>query len=174
MSLITYDLSWWLWPPLPAIIPWVHGPLSSCWTATADPMGIFENNCDVSLSFFLCLSTSLAWWSSSWSCPIGFWINYRHNASIDRHSGISVVVCMMSTQSSMPFISWSFPSAWLCLDSQSVIKISGPGLYVTWTLYWCIFSRIHWILCDNVATSFLNIDTSSLWSVIICTSLPKQ
>ena len=59
VSWVTYDLSWSLWSPLPTTIPWVHGLPSSCCTATADTMGIFKNNGEVSLSFFLCLSTSL-------------------------------------------------------------------------------------------------------------------
>ena len=41
---------------------------------------------------------------------------------IDRHPCISVAVCMASTQTSMPFIGWSFPCVWLCLNSQSAIK----------------------------------------------------
>ena len=72
VSWITYDLPWWLWLPLPTTVQWVHGPPSSCWTATAHPVGIFENTGEVSLSFFFCLSTNLMWWSSLQSCPIGF------------------------------------------------------------------------------------------------------
>ena len=71
VSWITYDLSWWLWLPMSTTVPWVHGPPSSCWTATTDPMGIFENTGEVSLSFLPCLSTNLLWWSSSQSYPIG-------------------------------------------------------------------------------------------------------
>ena len=37
---IGYDLSWWFWSLSPSIVPWVHGPPSSCWTTTVDPMGI--------------------------------------------------------------------------------------------------------------------------------------
>ena len=85
-----------------------------------------------------------------------------------------VAFCMASTHTSMSFIGLSLPSMWLCPDSQSAIKISGPGLYIIQTLYWWIFSSMHCICCNNVAISFLNIDTSSLWSVMMSTSLPKH
>ena len=35
--------------PVPTIVPWVHSPLSSHWTITADPMGIYENTGEASL-----------------------------------------------------------------------------------------------------------------------------
>ena len=41
-------------------------------------------------------------------------------------------------------------------------------------IQWCILRRIHYILCDSIATSFLKIATSGLWSVIILTFLAKQ
>ena len=75
VSWMIYDLSWWLWLPMQTIVPWVHGLLSPCWTATADPMGIFENTGEVSLLFLPCLSTNLLWWSSSQSCLIGLQSN---------------------------------------------------------------------------------------------------
>ena len=59
-------------------------------------------------------------------------------SAIDMHSGISVAVCMASTQTSMPFMGLSLPSVWLCLSSQSAMKTSGPGLYIIWALYWWI------------------------------------
>ena len=105
------------------------------------------------------------WLSSDDACCI---------SATDTHSGISVADCLMSTCISMPLIGLSFPSVWLCLDSQSAIKISGPGLYMIWTLYWWIFNSMHCMCYDNVATSFLNIDASGLWSAIMSTSLPKQ
>ena len=95
-------------------------------------------------------------------------------SAIDTHSGISVMVCITSTCTSMPFIGLSFPSVWLCLNSQSAMKISGPGLYMIRTLYWWIFSRMHCMHCDKVATSFLNIYTSSSQSVISSTLVLKQ
>ena len=94
--------------------------------------------------------------------------------AIDMYSGIFVDVCIASTLTSMPHISSYLFSVWLCLDSQSAMKNSGPGLYIILTLYWCIHRRMHWICCDRVATSFLNIATRSLWLVIILTSLAKQ
>ena len=47
--------------PVPTIVPWVHGLPSSCWTATADPMGIHGNMAEASLVLICCLSTSLLW-----------------------------------------------------------------------------------------------------------------
>ena len=75
-------------------------------------------------------------------------------SAIDTHSGMSVMVCIQFTHTSMPFIGLSFPSVLLCLDSQSAIKISGPGLYMIWTLCWWIFNSMCCMHCDNVATSF--------------------
>ena len=83
-------------------------------------------------------------------------------STIDMHSGISIEVCMASTWMSLPLIGLSFPSVWLYLNSQSQIKISGQGLYIIWILYWWIFNSMHYMHCDNVATSFLNIDTNGL------------
>ena len=88
-------------------------------------------------------------------------------------SGMFVVVCMTSIFNCMPGISASLFSVWFCLESQSAMNRSGPGLYLILTLYWCILSSLHCILCDNGATSFLKIATSSLWPVIILTSLTK-
>ena len=68
---IVYDLLWWLWSPVPMVIPWVHGLPSSCWTTTVDHMGIYAKTGEASLLFLCCLSTSLWWWLSSQSCPIG-------------------------------------------------------------------------------------------------------
>ena len=34
---IMYDMSLWLWSPLPTTVPWVHSPPSSHWTSTVDP-----------------------------------------------------------------------------------------------------------------------------------------
>ena len=85
------------------------------------------------------------WLSSDDACCI---------SAIHTHSGISVTVCIASTFISMPLIGLSFPSVWLCLNSQSAMKISGPGLYMIWTLYWCIFNGMCCMCCDNVATSF--------------------
>ena len=71
MHCIMYDLSWWLWLPMPTTVPWVHGLPSSCWTTTADSMGIHGNIAEASLVLFYCLSTSLLWWSSSQSLTRG-------------------------------------------------------------------------------------------------------
>ena len=93
---------------------------------------------------------------------------------IDMHSGTLANVCTASTITSIPLIASSLFSLWLCWDSQSAIKISGSSLHITLILYWCFLSRMHWILCDRVTTSFLNIAIRGLWYVITCTSLAKQ
>ena len=76
------------------------------------------------------------------------------------HSGMLVAVCIVFILNSMPGISASLFSSWFSQDSQSAMNKSGPGLYTILTLYWCILRRICCSLCDNVATSFLNIATS--------------
>ena len=54
-----------------------------------------------------------------------------------------------------------FVFLWFCLESQSDMKRSGPGLYSILTLNWCILRR-HCSLCDSVAMAFLNIATNGL------------
>ena len=83
------------------------------------------------------------------------------------HFGMLVIDCIALILVYMPVISSSLFLPWLCLDSQSAMNRSGPGLYIILTLYWCI-------LCDNVPTSFLKMATSGLWSMIILIYLTKQ
>ena len=64
--------------------------------------------------------------------------------------------------------------SWLCLDSQSVMNSCGPCLCSILMLYWCIHNSIPWSLCDRLATSFLKIAISSLWSVIMLTPWVKK
>ena len=97
-------------------------------------------------------------------CKCSSWLVTCCICVIDLHSGMFIDV---STLTSMPCISSSLFSIWLCLDSQSAIKSSGPGLHIILTQYWCIYRRMCWIHCDRVAMSFLNIATRDLWSVII-------
>ena len=54
---------------------------------------------------------------------------------MDMHSGMSVVLCIASILMSISLIGCSMPSMLSCHDNQSAIKISGPGLYIIWTLY---------------------------------------
>ena len=75
---------------------------------------------------------------------------------INMHSGTSADICTASTLMLMSCMASSLFSSWLCQDSQSAIKIFGPGLYSILTQYWCI------LLCERVATSFLNIATRGL------------
>ena len=46
------------------------------------------------------------------------------------------------------------------------MKSSGSGLCRMHVFYWYIHTRMHITHCDNVATSFLDVATSGLWSVI--------
>ena len=74
VTCILYDLLWWLWSPLPITVPWIHRPLSFCWTATVDPTGIDIKIFEVSLFqlFLPCLCIKFLWCSSSLSMMIGF------------------------------------------------------------------------------------------------------
>ena len=105
-------------------------------------------------------------WSS---CAVGWYF-----CRIDMHSRMFVVFCIPSTFMSMLCISASLFSVSFCIDSQSAMKNCGPSLYIILTQNWCILRRMHCILCDRGATSFLNIATRGLWLVIILTSLAKQ
>ena len=55
--------------------------------------------------------------------------------AMDMHCSMSITLCMASILMSISLIGLSFPSTWLCHNNQSAIKISGPGLYIIWTLY---------------------------------------
>ena len=88
-------------------------------------------------------------------------------------SGMLIAVCMTLLFNSIPGISVSLLSVWFCLESQSAMNKSGPGLYMALTLYWCILSRIDCSFYGSVATSFFNIATSGLQFVIILISLTK-
>ena len=57
------------------------------------------------------------------------------------------------------------------LNIQAIYKSGLRGMHI---LYWCIFSTVHCNLSDRITASSLNIDTSGLWSVIICSSLEKK
>ena len=74
----------------------------------------------------------------------------------------------------IPAISSSFSSLCFCLDAQSAVKRSRPGLYIILTLHWCIMRSIHCSPYSSVATSFLNITSSGLWCVIILISLASS
>ena len=53
----------------------------------------------------------------------------------DIQSGTYIYVCTALTPTSILPIASSLFSLWLCQDSQSAIKISGPGLHSIQTLY---------------------------------------
>ena len=111
----------------------------------------------------------------SFSCCKWLSSDAAHCSScIIMHSGMFIVVCMVLMCTCIPGISLSLFSLWFCLETQSAMKRSGPGLYIILTLYWLILRRIHYSLCDSVTTSFVNIVTSGLWSVISLPSLVRQ
>ena len=88
---------------------------------------------------------------------------------IEIHSGMSFMLCVVSILISISLMGLSFPSSWLCCDSQSAVNIFGPGLYRIWTLYWWIFNRMCCVHFNSVAMSFLNIATNGLWLVMMWT-----
>ena len=66
------------------------------------------------------------------------------NCCIDMYSQMFVTVCMGSTFTFMPDISVSLFSLWLCIESQSVMNRSSPGLY--YILLWIDVSRGEFIV----------------------------
>ena len=108
VSWIMYDLLWWLWLPVPTIVPWVHEPPSSHWTATADPMGIYANTGEASLLFFCCLSTSLLRWSSSQSCMIG----------LQSKTGMMPWTCLLNII--VARLSKPWPNGIVCICSRAI------------------------------------------------------
>ena len=66
-----YNFLWWLWLPMPTTVPWVHDPPSSCWTTTADPMGIHQILLQYHCYSFVVFFMILAWLSSSQSSMRG-------------------------------------------------------------------------------------------------------
>ena len=98
-----------------------------------------------------------------WHCKRSSCAVACYNCGTDMHSMMFVAVHIVSTFISMSGISASLFSLWLHLESQYAMKRSGPGFYNILTLNWCILRRICCILCDSVATSFLNIATRVLW-----------
>ena len=90
------------------------------------------------------------------------------------HCCMLVVDCIALTPNYIPGISSYLFFLWFCLDSQFTMNRSGPGLYMILTQYWSILNRICLSIYDNVAMSFLSMETTGLWSVIIPISLAKQ
>ena len=68
--------------------------------------------------------------------------------------GMSVSVSIALMLIFIPSISSSLFTLWFCLDSQSAMNRSGPGLKIIFTLYWWILISMHCNLCDNVPISF--------------------
>ena len=95
-------------------------------------------------------------------------------SSMDVHVDTSTTVLMVCILAFLPVISWSWFSTWLWCDSQSTINLSGPCLYHPCTLYWCRHSMMYCKCWDNVMTSLMIMATSGSWSVMTCTSFPKE
>ena len=104
VSCIVYDLSWWLWLPVPTTVPWVHSPLSSCWTTTADTTGIHVNTGEVLLLFFCCLPINFLWWSSSQSCVIG----------LQSKTGMMLWTCLLNRNVTGLGKPWPNSVVWIC------------------------------------------------------------
>ena len=95
-------------------------------------------------------------------CRCWSWDVASYSSCIVIHCSMLAVNCIELILDHMPCISSSLFSLWFCLDSQSDINKSSPGLYIILTLCWCILNRICWSLCDNVATSFW------IWQLVAC------
>ena len=83
-------------------------PPSSHWTTTANTMGIPANTGEVSLLFFCCMSTSLLWWSSSQSCPIGLWSK----------TGMMPQTCLLNIN--VAGLSKPWPNGIVCICSRAI------------------------------------------------------
>ena len=94
-----------------------------------------------------------------------------HICWLDMHSGTFLDVCIGPTLTSMPCIASSLFSMWFCWDSQS-----GMNIWLVQYSYLVLMYPEEDVLnlLWRVTTSFLNIATRVLWSIIIPTSLAKQ
>ena len=86
---------------------------------------------------------------------------------MDCHTLWNVIVLHWYLTACLTFLHLYFCCGFVWTASQLWI-----GLVHACVLFslWCILNRICWSLCDNVATSFLNIATSGLLRMIILTS----
>ena len=84
-------------------------------------------------------------------------------------SGMSVHDSIALMGMHIPGISLSLFVSWLHLDSQSAISSYGPGLYTILVLYSCIVVVFEPCVI-GLHHLFLNVATSSLWSVIMLPS----
>ena len=76
------------------------------------------------------------------------------------HSFLDICSCFYSFDIQLHTNDFFILSSLLVLlDNKSVMKRSGPGLYIILTLCWCILGSICCSLCNNVASSFLNVAT---------------
>ena len=80
------------------------------------------------------------------------------------HMSCFIFSCLIdSILMGIPTISSSSFSEQCCLDNQSAMYRSGPGLYTVHISYWWILRRMHCTHWYTVATSFLNIMTREPW-----------
>ena len=123
-------------------------------------------------SSFLCSQPCIMYAFSSCRCASSHVVAYK--SSMDVHTGVFAKVLIAFTFTLIPVISWSLFSVWLLQDSLSTMYMSGPDLYMTYTLYWCIHSIIccyHWV---NIALSLLRITNKGLCLMMVHTSLTKH
>ena len=137
----------------------------------------------IHLPFITTQSITASWfWFSGYPCMTYFMKHWKWwswdvascSSCIVIHAGMLEIDCIVLMLIHRPVISLSLFSLWFCLDNQSAMNRPHQGLSMISTLYWCILHKIYWNLCDNVATSFLYMAMSGLWSIIILTSLAKQ
>ena len=87
-----------------------HGPLSSHWTTTVDPMGMDAKTGEASffVSFLFCLCSNLLWYSSTLSLPIVFL------------SMTGITPCTRQLNSSVVGLSKPYPSGvvWICNNAM--------------------------------------------------------
>ena len=132
-------------------------PCSCCVTAVVSASAFFYPSlgCNLSLPSFHIGQYCLMPCSTSFFCDqpciiyvftFCRWVS-SHVAncmsSMDVHTEIFNDVLMALTFIIIPAISWSLFFVWLFQDSQSTTYRSGPGLYMMYTLYWCILSTTH-------------------------------
>ena len=105
-----------IWPVVMIVValpndhPWDHGPPSSHWTTTVDPMGIDAKTCEVSLFvwFLPCQWINFIWCSSSLSMLTGFL------------SITGITPCTRWLNSSVARLGIPYPSGvvWICSNAM--------------------------------------------------------
>ena len=168
---ILYDLLWWLWLPLPSIVPWVHSPLSSHWTTTVESIGRETKFLEVSMpcSFLQCLLTNTVWCSSSLlvliSWPIYYWYytSYLRNwtAMWQGLEGLAPVMLILFPVELCICQSWSHGVLFFMVHFMNLMQAS------TCLLIWW------WYDDDNACSIFRPLQNffKFFWNKIVCPHL---